>query len=80
MKIVFSIIFLISISFAYEKGQIDTHGGKTDSLNSGSFSNSLSLGSSLKESNTIKTENIEKIEPIIIEKKEDIKKEKKENE
>ncbi len=79
VKILF-ILSLISISYAYDaqKGKIDTHGGKGDSLTSGNaFGMAIGLGSVLnkkasdeekKENKNFipleNKENIEKIEQI----------------
>lgn len=52
MKLLIIITFFSLSLFAYEKGYIDTHGGKKDGLigNNSSFSNSKGLSSSLKKS------------------------------
>jgi len=64
MKYLLIITFFSLSLFAYEKGYIDTHGGKKDGLigNNHSFSNSMGLGSSLKkkqEKNKLKKNNKE---------------------
>lgn len=74
---IISVIF-ISISYAYEKGKIDTHGGKGDSLTSGkAFGMAIGIGSVLNKKSSDEekkddknfiplenSENIEKIEQI----------------
>jgi len=69
-KTVTLIVFLSSFAFAYEKGQIDMHGGKGDSMiqNKG-FSNSFNSLGDKKQENKEKTNNekfikVDKIEEI----------------
>jgi hypothetical protein len=49
-KLLFILLVQVTILFAYDKGKIDTHGGKGASLSSKSnFSNNFTLGSTLQK-------------------------------